>query len=66
MKSKHTKGQRIIRFYTNSGQYKGWIRYTHQKNYGEVKSWLQSGNVILTESKCLRQVSDIKKYLIQH
>ena len=38
--------KQTIQFYTDGGQYKGWI-YLNKKNYhNQIKNWLRSGNSI--------------------
>ena len=43
-----------IRYYTSSGLYKGWNKYT-DKNIQEAKEWIKNGHTIKIFNKTLKK-----------
>tara|TARA_R100001463_G_C3395337_1_gene207401 strand:+ start:291 stop:431 length:141 start_codon:yes stop_codon:yes gene_type:complete len=42
-----------IRYYTNTGIYKGWNKYNN-KNIQEAKEWLRNGHIIKIFDKIIK------------
>jgi len=54
--------KKSVKFYTDSGRYMGKKNLTsYQKDFLELKSWLDSGNEIEFDGKRIKSASEIKK-----
>jgi hypothetical protein len=53
----------IVKFYTDSGKYRGFRNADYKNNFLELQSWIKSGNFLIVRGERVADTSRIREIL---